>query len=368
METLPSCYDSPLNYRYLLKEYINHCFKKGIVEDIFFDKALSVAIESLGYDVSEEEYELLNKWFNSITNISFLEDICSYYGGSHIEEVILHSPKWVQIIGKKRKEFFGPFLTLEDFQFSLETLASKNGLLWNTSTPFQSFQTKVGKKQWRATLVHYSLCGSKNSKLFLRNQNKEHFPLKQFNLTQGQEVFIRECINKKKNLLICGATGSGKTSLMRSLLEELPNREHLITIEDTNELKLSTPFCTPLISQNKDGKSMVDFCQYALRMRPDRIIIGEIRGKEVIPFLLSMNTGHRGIMASLHANSALDSIQRLSLLFQIYSNNKGISYQEVLKLICRGIDFVLYIENKKIETILEIKGCEGITPFYEIWN
>ena len=73
-------------------------------------------------------------------------------------------------------------------------------------------------------------------------------------------------------------------------------------------------------------------------------------------------------MASLHANSGLDSLHRMCLLFQIYSGQMNIGYHEVMKLVCQGVDFVFFLKNKKIESIIEVKGCEGTTPFYEMWN
>ena len=103
-------------------------------------------------------------------------------------------------------------------------------------------------------------------------------------------------------------------------------------------------------------------------MRPDRMILGEIRSHEVVPFLLSINTGHGGMMASVHSNSAIDAIHRLCLLFQIYSKKTSVDYPEVLKLVCQGVDFIIYLEDKRVCSILEIKGSEGTTPYYELYN
>jgi type IV secretion system protein VirB11 len=368
LKTFPSFYDSTPYYRELIKEFIKNCIKKGNLKNIKEGISAIRYLESLGYDVGEDDQELLINWFENVVEIKFLDDILKFHHVSQVEEVIFHSKDWIQVIAKERLEFYGPFLTEEDFQFSLEVLSLKNRLLWSPTSPFQSFKLFLGKESWRATLVHSSLCAEKGSKLFLRSQKRESFLLDDFGITEGQEAFLKDCLNQKKNFIVCGATGSGKTSLLKAMLETLPKREHVVTLEDTQELNLSSDFCTSLLSGKGEGKELVDFCHYALRMRPDRIVLGEIRSREVIPFLLSLNTGHGGMMASLHSNSALDAIHRLCLLFQIYSGEKGISYQEILKLICRGIDFILFVENKKIETILEVKGSEGMTPFYETWS
>ncbi|MCR9206101.1 MAG: CpaF/VirB11 family protein [Halobacteriovoraceae bacterium] len=368
MNPLPSFYDSTPYYRQLLKDFIKACIKNGKRDEIKTASSALLYLESLGYDIEEEDHNLLTSWFENIVEMKFLKDILKFHQISNVEEVILHSKDWIQVVGKKRLEFYGPFLCEEDFQFSLELLSLRNGLLWSPTSPFQSFKLNLDKQSWRGTLVHSSLCAEKGSKLFLRSQRRETFQLTNFGLTEGQEIFFKDCLKQKKNFIICGATGSGKTSLLKAMLETVNKREHIVTLEDTQELNLSSDFCTSLLSAKGAGRELVDFCHYALRMRPDRIVLGEIRSREVIPFLLSLNTGHGGMMASLHSNSALDAIHRLCLLFQIYSGEKGVSYQEILKLICRGIDFIIFVENKEVQTIMEVKGSEGMTPFYETWN
>lgn len=368
MQTLPSFYDSTSYYRVLLKEFIKSCIKKGRIEELETPQNSINYLESLGYDIDEEDEALLMLWYSNITQLKFLKDILTFHQISGVEEVIIHSKDWIQVIARERLEFYGPFLTEEDFQFSLEILSLKNGLLWSPTSPFQSFKLELTERSWRGTLIHTSLCAEKGSKLFLRAQKSESFSLSSFKITEGQETFLKSCLNQKKNFIVCGATGSGKTSFLKTMLETLPQREHIITLEDTLELNLSSAFTTSLLAGRGEGQELVDFCHYALRMRPDRIVLGEIRSQEVVPFLLSLNTGHGGMMASIHANSALDAIHRLCLLFQIYSGQKGVSYQEILKLICQGVDFILFMNNKKVETILEVKGSEGMTPFYETWT
>lgn len=368
MTNTPSYYNSPPYYRFLIKEFIKEKLKKAEVIDSDNTDEAIFHLEQQGYDLKPQDISLLKEWLSNLIQFKFLSNLIDDHSEDQIEEVIIHSNSWIQIIGKDRKEFFQVFLDEEDYQFALEIFSIRKGALWNQSRPFQSFQVSLFRKDWRISMVHNCLCGGNPSKVFLRAQGGKSFTLESFSLTDGQISLVKECLNKKKNVIISGATGSGKTTFLKALIEEVPQREHVITLEDTSELRPTSPFATQLLATDHQQDQLKNFCHYALRMRPDRLILGEIRSSEIVPFLLSINTGHGGMMASLHANSALDALHRLCLLFQVYSGQMNIGYHDVLKLVCQGVDFVIHIENKKVINILEIKGCEGMTPYYEMWN
>jgi Flp pilus assembly CpaF family ATPase len=369
MHQFDSTHEVTPYYYILIKEYLLNLVKNAHnLEDLPINQPINFLKEQ-GYDVCEREEEQLLLWLDHLLNFNFLKEIFeNEVACEKIEEIILHGPQWVQVIGQDRKEFFTSKLSLEDYQFSLELFALKKGVLWNQSSPFKCFKAMVLGRSWRVTLSHQSLSSDGISKLFLRSQADNKFTLSSFGITSGQEELIRECLTHKKNILVCGATGSGKTTFLKSLIDMLPKREHIITLEDTSELNPASAFATQLLAQNQEGHQLKDYCHYALRMRPDRLIIGEVRSAEVVPFLLSINTGHGGMMASLHANSGLDALHRMTLLFQIYCGQMNISYHDVLKLVCQGVDFVFFLNHKRIESIIEVKGCEGMTPFYEMWN
>ena len=101
-----------------------------------------------------------------------------------------------------------------------------------------------------------------------------------------------------------------------------------------------------------------------MRMRPQRLILGELRGREVIPFLLAMNTGHRGLLSTLHANSAVDAIERVATLFSLYSSQE-IPYQHLLKMITQNIDAVIFLERGEIKEAISVLGQEKGHIFYE---
>lgn len=138
-------------------------------------------------------------------------------------------------------------------------------------------------------------------------------------LSMAMAKFLKRCVRAKKNLIISGGTGSGKTTLLNVLSTEIPSDERIVTIEDAAELRLDQPHVVSLESKPRNlegsgGYSIRDLVRNALRMRPDRIIVGECRAGEAIDMLQAMNTGHEGSMTTTHANSAEEALKRVETL------------------------------------------------------
>ena len=138
-------------------------------------------------------------------------------------------------------------------------------------------------------------------------------------LDEATADLLIACVRAKLNLVISGGTGSGKTTMLNALSSAIPDSERIVTIEDSAELKLQQPHVVRLEARpaNTEGSGLVsirDLVRNSLRMRPDRIIVGEVRGGETLDMLQAMNTGHEGSLATVHANSADDSIVRLETL------------------------------------------------------
>ena len=138
-------------------------------------------------------------------------------------------------------------------------------------------------------------------------------------LSRSMATFLERCVRAKKNMIISGGTGSGKTTLLNVLSTEIPADERIVTIEDAAELRLDQPHVVSLESKprNLEGSgeyTIRDLVKNALRMRPDRIIVGECRAGEAIDMLQAMNTGHEGSMTTTHANSAAEALKRIETL------------------------------------------------------
>lgn len=341
------------NYKRIFKELLQRSLDfthEQICSKIAYENSIDInAITEI-----KELQEIYNLYFNQ----EFLRDLVS---STNLQEVIIHGIKKVEFISiRGDKSVQNMNLNLEDLEICLSVLSLKNQQFWNFKNPFVSFLLELDGQRFRCTLTHSSINSFNYPVVFLRKISNFVFDLENYST---QTSLVKNLIKEKKNIIIAGSTGSGKTSFLKSCLSELNNTEHVIVIEDTNEIIFEEKNFTNLLSSNEGNKTMTDFCKYAMRMSPERIILGEIRSNEIVPFTLAMNTGHNGLMATIHANSAIDTLSRLSMLFSIFSNASGaISYEQIMQLICKNVDYVIFLENKKIKEIIEVKGAEGINP------
>ena len=185
-------------------------------------------------------------------------------------------------------------------------------------------------------------------------------------ISSAAAMFLRACVVDKKNILVSGGTGTGKTTMLNVLSSFIPHRERIVTIEDTTELQLHQDHVVTLESKHRSVEgtgeyTIRDLVKNALRMRPDRIIVGECRGAEALDMLQAMNTGHDGSMTTIHANSTEDVLKRLEVLVLMAVDLPVVSIQ---RQISSAIDVVVQIERKPggrrvVTQISEIAGFDG---------
>lgn len=182
--------------------------------------------------------------------------------------------------------------------------------------------------------------------------------------------FLRSLIACRKNIVISGGTGVGKTTFINLLLHEINPSERLVVIEDTRELSVKLPNIVQLearqFATRGSGSQLRirDLVRNALRMRPDRIIVGEVRGEEIFDLLQAMNTGHEGSMCSIHSNSPKECLSRMETLYLLGTSD--IPMVAVRKQISDSVDFIIQLKrdrngNRTVDEILEITGMEGGT-------
>jgi pilus assembly protein CpaF len=186
-------------------------------------------------------------------------------------------------------------------------------------------------------------------------------------LTQAMLDLLEGCVKARLNVLISGGTGAGKTTLLNVLSSRIPPDERIVTIEDSAELQLRQPHVVRLEARppNVEGKGEVTVRSLvinSLRMRPDRIIVGEVRGAEAIDMLQAMNTGHDGSLTTLHANTPRDALNRLGTM--VAMANLNLPDQAIRQQIVGGLDLVIQLSRlsdgkRKIVSISEITGTEG---------
>jgi pilus assembly protein CpaF len=179
--------------------------------------------------------------------------------------------------------------------------------------------------------------------------------------------FLRTIVRARLNILVCGGTGSGKTTLLNCMSLFVPADERIVTIEDSAELMLQQPHVVRLETRppNVEGKGEVtqrDLVRNSLRMRPDRIIVGEVRGDEVFDMLQAMSTGHDGSIATIHANTPRDSLGRLEMMMLL--SGVSIPQRAMRQQVASALNIIVHVSrlsdgSRKVMRISEISGMEG---------
>ncbi len=188
-------------------------------------------------------------------------------------------------------------------------------------------------------------------------------------ITRNMADFLRACVISRLNIIISGGTGSGKTTLLNVLSSYIPEEERIVTIEDAAELMLQQEHVVRMETKtpNADGKGAVtirDLVRNSLRMRPDRIVVGEVRGGEALDMLQAMNTGHDGSLTTLHANSTRDAISRLETM--VLMAGMDLPVRVIREQIAAAIDLIIQVSRmkdgtRKVTSITEVNGMEGET-------
>jgi pilus assembly protein CpaF len=188
-------------------------------------------------------------------------------------------------------------------------------------------------------------------------------------LTKEVAILFEMCVRARLNIIISGGTGAGKTTLLNALSAYIPHDERIVTIEDSAELQMQQPHVVRLETRppNIEGKGEVsqrDLVRNSLRMRPDRIVIGEVRGGEAIDMLQAMNTGHDGSLTTVHANTSRDALSRLETMIQM--TGMRLSDRAMRQQIASAVNLVIQVARltdgtRRITSISEITGMEGDT-------
>jgi pilus assembly protein CpaF len=187
---------------------------------------------------------------------------------------------------------------------------------------------------------------------------------------------LEAAVSARKAILVTGGTGSGKTTLLNAISAWIDPAERVITIEDAAELKLRQPHVVRLESRpaSVEGRGEVtirDLLRNALRMRPDRIVIGEVRGPEALDLLTALNTGHDGALSTLHANSPDDALSRLETLALMAG--VGLPHEAIREQVARGFDVIVHVRrepegSRRVAEISEVANAHGAVGVRELWR
>ena len=310
-----------------------------------------------------QRIQLEQRVFNALRKLDILQELLE---DDEITEILVNGPK--NIFYEKKGQFYKYpyyFTSEEKLQDVIQQIVSKHNRVVNLSSPIVDTRLEDGSRV-NIVLAPIAIDGSAISVRKFGNK-----PLCMEDLVAGQTlteeaaVFLKNLVQAKYNLFISGGTSSGKTTFLNALSAYIPSWERVITIEDSAELKLQgIKNLVRLETRNSNMEGIKPITarkliHTALRMRPDRIIIGECRGEEALDMLQAMNTGHDGSLSTGHGNSTKDMLSRLEMMI-LMGNELPLS--AVRQQIAMGIDVMVHLERGKDKKrrVVEISEMIGV--------
>ncbi|MFZ4396623.1 MAG: ATPase, T2SS/T4P/T4SS family [Kiritimatiellia bacterium] len=313
-----------------------------------------------------------------IDPVRLAEEICNealrlgpleeFLADESVTEVMVNGPHQIFVERNGRLELTGQdFMDESSVQAIIERIVAPIGRRIDESQPYVDARLPDGSRV-NAIIPPLSLSGPC---ITIRKFSKRAFTDEDFirfqTWTEDMTKFLRICVQLRKNIIVSGGTGSGKTSLLNVLGSYLPPNERILTIEDAAELRLNQPHVIRLEARppNIEGRGAItirDLVRNALRMRPDRIIVGECRGGEALDMLQAMNTGHDGSLTTVHANSPRDVISRIETM--VLMSGLELPSRAIREQIASALDLIVHESrlsdgSRKVTNISEIVGIEG---------
>jgi pilus assembly protein CpaF len=291
----------------------------------------------------------------------FLED-------DAVTEVMVNSTDPIFVEREGRIERTGSrFGTEEHLRQVIERIVSTVGRRVDESSPMVDARLPDGSRV-NAVLPPLAVDGpSLTIRKFAADPYKTEHLIEFGTLSAGMAALLKMCVLGKLNLLISGGTGTGKTTLLNVLSSFVPDNERIVTIEDAVELQLHQEHVVRLESRppNVEGRGQVtirDLVRNSLRMRPDRIIVGEVRGSEALDMLQAMNTGHEGSMSTVHANTPRDALSRLETM--VLMAGLEIPITAIREYISSALTVIVHLSRmrdgtRRVTQVTEIVGMEG---------
>lgn len=301
--------------------------------------------------------------FNSIRGLGLLDDIMN---DDSITEVMINGPDniFIEKSGRLTKldNKFESEKKLEDI---IQRIVGTAGREVNQANPIVDTRLKDGSRV-NVVMPPISLCGPiVTIRKFSSSPMTFERLVKYGSLTWDIVDILKNLVKAKFNIFVSGGTGSGKTTFLNALSNYIPSDERVITIEDSAELQITAvPNLVRLETRNSNSSgvgaiTIRDLIKSALRMRPERIVVGEVRGGEALDMLQAMNTGHDGSLSTGHANSANDMLSRLETM--VLTGAEGLPLPAIRQQIASAVDIIIHLsrmrdKSRKTVSISEIKG------------
>jgi pilus assembly protein CpaF len=333
----------------------------------------AAAREELGQIIDEEQVPL-----SAEERRRLIRDVADDVMGYGPLQRFLDDPSVTEIMVNRMDQIYVErkgMVTLTDGRFSsedhlrkvIERIVSKVGRRIDESSPLVDARLEDGSRV-NAIIPPLAVNGSsltirKFSKVPLTVQSLINFGT----MTPEMAELLDACVKAKLNIIVSGGTGTGKTTLLNVLSSFLPGTDRIVTIEDAVELQIQQQHVVRLESRppNTEGKGAVtirDLLRNSLRMRPDRIVVGEVRGGESLDMLQAMNTGHDGSLSTVHSNSPRDAVARLETL--VLMAGMDLPLRAIREQIASAVDLIIQIARlrdgtRRITHVTEVQGMEG---------
>ena len=352
----------------LRKKIIENIIDNKIANKDISDNFINDEIDHVlnGRDLTNlERSHIYNMIDNEINGYGPLNELLN---DPNISEIMVNGPNevYVEIDGKLLRDDTVSFINDEHILRIIQKMVQPLGKTIDTVNPMVDSRLSDGSRV-NAIIPPLSVNGPiLTIRKFKKSLSSVDDLLRNGTLTRDMAIFLECCVKAKMNIIVCGGTGSGKTTILNILSGFIGDDERVITIEDAAELRLHQSHVIPLETRvtNYDAKgevTMRDLVRNSLRMRPDRIIVGEVRGAEAFDMLQAMNTGHEGSLTTLHANGAIDALNRLETM--VLMGNMEIPVLAIRDYIKNAINIIINVERlsdgrRKITSINEIIGLD----------
>lgn len=349
----------------IIQNLVDNSVPEGVMLEQYINDEIDVTLA--GYDLGylERKY-IFNLIQNEINGYGPLTDLLD---NDSITEIMVNGPSdiYVEIDGKLVKDESVSFINEKHIIRTIQRIVQPLGRTIDAANPMVDARLRDGSRL-NAIIPPLSLKGPVLTiRKFAKNLEGIEDLLRMGSLTAKMATFLDAAVKAKLNIIISGGTGTGKTTLLNMLSGFIEDHERIITIEDAAELRLKQSHVISLETRsvNYEGEGEVtirDLVKNSLRMRPDRIIVGEVRGKEAFDMMQAMNTGHEGSITTLHANSPIDATNRLETM--LLMNDMDLPIPAIRGYIENAIDLIVQIDRlsdgkRKITSISEIAGLKN---------
>jgi pilus assembly protein CpaF len=344
---------------------INNQIPDNVSLEQYINDEIDATLEDYDLDATQRSH-IFNLIQNEINGYGPLTDLLN---NDSVTEIMVNGINdiYVEVDGKIVKDESVSFINDSHIIRTVQRIVQPLGRTIDAVNPMVDARLRDGSRL-NAVIPPLSLKGPVVTiRKFSKRMESVDDLLRMGTMTTHMAMFLEACVKAKLNIIISGGTGTGKTTLLNILSSFIDDEERIITIEDAAELRLHQSHVisleTRMINYEGEGEITIrDLVRNSLRMRPDRIIVGEVRGKEAFDMLQAMNTGHEGSITTLHSNSPEDAINRLETMMLM--NDMELPVSAIRNYIEKAINIVIQIDRlsdgkRKVTSISEVVGIKN---------